>query len=280
MKNELAILFSGGTDSTLAAALMAEKFEKIHLITYDRFGFFASDNTKLNVLKLQDKFGQDRFIHHIIKIDKITKWIFYERYLYNLKKHKFFVLSICGLCKLAMHLRTVIYCLDNGINNVCDGANKGMNVFPAQMKEVLLMIKDMYAQFGINYINPVFNFEEPQDSSFYDRLGFEKIFDSFKKDDSYYEKKKNTTGYKLFELGLMPSDNVKGSKLDRSMQSRCFQLVLFNVFALSYYIPTYGSKKYQEKTVEFCKDKINVCLIRLREYINEKNKSKLFCLIE
>ena len=54
-RNETATLFSGGTDSTLTAALMADKFDKIHLITYDRFAFSSVMNPMVNVKKLRDK---------------------------------------------------------------------------------------------------------------------------------------------------------------------------------------------------------------------------------
>jgi len=231
-KKEIVVLYSGGTDSTLTAALMAEEFEKISLVTYDRFGFFSTTNTELNFQKLKSKFSKVKFTHHIIGIDKLSKYVFYEHYLRNFIKHRFFLLSTCGLCKLAMHIRTIVFCLENKISNVCDGANKGMRLFPAQMKRVIEETKKMYAKFGINYMNPVFDFQEPENLDFIDRLQLERVLPVQKEEeeDSTPDPKKMTVGCKLFDLGLMPSENVKGTKLDKKMQARCFQFILFNKY--------------------------------------------------
>lgn len=61
--NELALLFSGGTDSTYTAALMGQRYERVHLITYDRLGFLNTKNSQKNALLLKNRFGQGEFIH-------------------------------------------------------------------------------------------------------------------------------------------------------------------------------------------------------------------------
>ena len=61
-----------------------------------------------------------------------------------------------------------------------------MYLEPAQMENVIRELKKMYAQFNIEYANPVFNFEGPQDTGFADRLHLERIFsdqkDSFSRE--------------------------------------------------------------------------------------------------
>ncbi|MCK4917222.1 MAG: hypothetical protein KAS51_03290 [Candidatus Omnitrophica bacterium] len=278
--DEIVLLYSGGTDSTLTAVLMAEKFRRVHLITYDRLGLFSIINSKVNVKKLKNKFGEKKFTHRIIKINKLSKYVFYERYLLNFIKYRFFLLSICGLCKLAMHIRTVVFCLDNKIYNVCDGANKGMDIFPAQMKEIIKEITDMYLNFGIKYINPVFDFDGDQDTGFVDRLHFEKIFSDVDKDKSVIEEKKRTTNNELFKMGLMPSGNVKGTELDRRMQSRCFQFILFNIFVRWYYLYNHSYQQYKETTIEFYREKIDFFAELLNDYIEKGKKSRMGKLIE
>ncbi len=275
---EIAVLFSGGTDSLLAAALMAEKFARVHLITYQRFGFFSIENSKLNVEKLKDKFGKDKFTHQIINIDKLSKYIFYERYFRNLIKYRFFLLSNCGLCKLAMHIRSILFCLDNKIENICDGANKNMDIFPAQMSSVVDEIKNMYRKFGIFYQTPVFEFDEPGGLSLADKLNLGKIFPGEKESRANKEEIKKTAGYELFRLGLMPKVNVKGSKLDKKMQARCFQLVLFNIFVRWYYMYNRSYKQYECATLEFFKDKIAFFIILISRYRENKAASRLYKL--
>lgn len=278
--NETVIMFSGGTDSTLAAALEAKKFDRVHLLTYDRFGLFSVGNSQLNVLKLKDKFGQDKFISHIVKIDKLTEYVFYERYLHNLRRHGFFLLSICGLCKLAMHIRTLIFCIDNDIGNVSDGANQGMYLFPEQTETIIEELKQLYNKFGITYNNPVFNYAPPENIGFADRFHLESILKETDPQKPSMKIKARTTGCTLHKMGLMPAENVKGTELDRKMQPRCFQFILFNIFIKWYYLYDHSYEEYVQANVKLYRDKISHLTGALEDYVQKKKNNRFANLIE
>ncbi|MFH1619953.1 MAG: hypothetical protein ABIG11_08625 [bacterium] len=279
--NEVVLLYSGGTDSTLAACLLAEKYDKVRLITFKRFGLFSVTNPMTNVAKLKARYGQDRFSHEIISVDGIFRKVSYDRFFTNLSRHGFFLLSTCGLCKLAMHVRALIYCLEQGIRHVSDGANKGMNLFPDQQPGVIGMIRAMYAKFGIDYSNPVFEFEGPQDIEFADLFHLERIPGlAAERNPAFMENKKQTAGYKLYEMGMMPSDNVKGTALDRGMQLRCFQLILFKTWLHWYYLPFAGMDRYVREGDNFFREKINRFTALLEEYREKGHLSKLAKYVE
>jgi predicted subunit of tRNA(5-methylaminomethyl-2-thiouridylate) methyltransferase len=272
---EIAVLYSGGTDSTCAAALAADGFERIHLLTYSRFGVFCAKNTELNVSKLRDKFGKDKFIHRVMNIDRLFKEMSYSGYMPALVKHGFFLLTTCGLCKLAMHMRTLAYCLDNKISYVCDGANKNMDYSPDQMRELTVELKALYARYNIEYTVPVYEFSHPDDIGWLDKLGVSGLMErKEKKEDGAV-----TTGEQLFKMGIFPSKNMKGTREDRRMQARCFQLVLSNIFAHWLYIPDHGLEKYKKKCVEFYKEKIAYFNGLIVEYVRDKSKSRFYRLI-
>ena len=273
---EVVLLYSGGTDSTLAACLLAEKYDKVRLLTFKRFGLFSAANSLSNVARLKARYGQDRFSHEIIPIDGIFRKVSYDRFFTNLFKHGFFLLSTCGLCKLAMHVRALIYCLEEGIRNVSDGANKGMNLFPDQQPGVIAMIRAMYAKFGIDYSNPVFEFEGPQDIEFADRFHLERIPDlAAERDAAFAENKKKTTGHRLYEMGMMPSDNVKGTAQDRGMQPRFFQFILFNTWLHWYYLPFADMDRYVREGDSFFLEKIDRFTALLKEYRAKGHLSEL-----
>ena len=53
IKNKQAVIhYSGGTDSNCVVCLKANEFEKIHLLSYKRFGIFQTKNIETNVKKL------------------------------------------------------------------------------------------------------------------------------------------------------------------------------------------------------------------------------------
>lgn len=279
--NEAVLLYSGGTDSTLAACLLAEKFDKVRLITFKRFGLFAAGNSGTNVGKLKARYGNERFSHEILPVDAIFHKVSYDRYFTNLFKYGFFLLSTCGLCKLAMHVRVLIYCLEHGVCHVSDGANKGMNLFPDQQPGFIGMIRGMYAKFGIDYSNPVFEFEGPQDSEFADRFQLERVPGlAVQRDAAFLENKKKTTGYKLYELGMASSANIKGTEQDRGMQQRCFQLILFNTWLQWYYLPFSDKDRYVREGDAFFRSKIERFTTLLEEYQALGQRSKLARYVE
>lgn len=275
LKDNAVLLYSGGTDSTLSAVLLLEKVNTVHLLTFSRKGIFSAQNAELNAKKLMNKYP-GRFVHKIIDVDKLFAFISYENYFRNLFRYGFFNLTTCGLCKLAMHLRAAIYCIDNQIDEIADGANNGMYMFPDQQRGYLDLLKEYYSKIGINYENPVFDFDAPSDIDFVDRFRLEEIPGLKDYDQSTKESRKKTTGYKLYELGIMPSENVKGTEMDRRMQPRCFQFVLFNIWLFWYYLPFKGMDDYRKEVLIFYRDKFERVFNMISEYKEKKEKSKIY----
>ena len=269
----VAILFSGGTDSTLTAAMLQENFEKVHLVTYDRFGFHATDNTAVQTQALKEKYGEDRFVHTFLNVDKLFQHVSYENYFENIKKHGLFNLSTCGLCKLSMHVRTIKYCIDNDVYFVADGANQAMTMEPAQMKPVIDEMKRMYAHFGITYFNPVFEMDGPEDKDFINKSNAKLLARESDYSVASFENEK-TPGFRLYKMGLAPSPNVKGSDYDKKRQPRCFQFIIFNIFALKYFMANKTYEEYTDLTTKFYSDKIK-SMIKLIENRNDKKVKEM-----
>ncbi|MDD5560808.1 MAG: hypothetical protein PHT50_01555 [Candidatus Omnitrophica bacterium] len=273
----IVILYSGGVDSTAASVMMAKQFDQIHLLSFTRLGLFNIERINLNVRLLEAKFGRDKFCHVIININKLFKMISYARYFQGLRKYGFFLLSTCGLCKLSMHIRTLIYCLDNGIHFVADGANKNMSYFPDQTTEYINEVKDLYARFKINYLNPVYDFDCPErDIDWMHKLR-NNIYDASENDSLT---KKNTTSQFLLDEGILNIPNAKAEKINQNTQARCFQLVLYNIFLYWYFLPTYGDKKYKQFIYDFYKERIQRLSNMLADYQNERGRSLLHRYLE
>ena len=219
--DKILCLYSGGFDSTLAAYFAAKKAKVIYLITYERFGLFSSKRAVYNLLRLKKRFSHTKFIHKIVNFEREYRNISYNNFFSDLLNFGFITLSVCGLCKLAMHWKTIKLCKNYDLDVVYDGSNKTSEIFPAQNKYILLdALKGLYGEHSITYENPAYN------------LDTQKI---------------------LFKEKMIPSDRLKGTIKD--IQPFCSQQLLFARFA-NYYLNKYSFKKYEQKVKKYYDQKI------------------------
>lgn len=218
------IHFSGGSDSTLAAALFAQRFDKVHLITYDRFSFIgAVDYTAVNYKRLCAAYGDERFERVVLPLGRWHKEICYERYAYFARKYKLAVTAL-AFCKLAMHWRSAVYCLERGIKTVGDGAVPYMNAYPDQNKRIALeSLERFYRSFGLAYENPVYDMAESVEE-------------------------------RLYDLGVTETPRMRGTAQDK--QVYYVEQVLFALF-LKYYVDAHGWDAYEAVLRELFAEKID-----------------------
>jgi hypothetical protein len=226
--DSVAILFSGGTDSTCVAARMAETHAQVHLLTFYEHATRSSTNPVGNVELLKAHFPKTSFVHHLFSVDALVRHFSYERYLRNVREHGLLMLATPGFSSLSWHTRTITYCMDHDITEVADGLTRELMHFPGHMDEVVEQIRLLYERFGIRYHNPVREWPTPRDQQFIDKVLVNR-HEEFNFGGMAQERR--TTGRYLFELGLFPSDNVKGSRFDQSMQHDCYPFGIYNVLA-------------------------------------------------
>ena len=233
---EVSILFSGGSDSTLAAAYCCQQFKKVHLLTFHHSGMSYSEKSKVNVKRLQEKFGEDRITHKLIEIEETFQKLYYRNYLRNLKNYgTFLAAATCNICQLAMHTQTIIYNLKNNIHFTCDGyKEEKKHVYVIMSKQGKKLLKEFYGKYGMNYDNPI-----------YDIL---------------------RTDWELYDLGITPKRNVKFpyEKLEYTAQHSCFHGILTNAYILGYFYPLHRGIN-SSKWIEYLKEKLETA----KKYIEE-----------
>lgn len=256
-EDEVTVLYSGGTDSTLAAALMCMRFRKVRLLTYRTSVMSHLENTKLNVKLLQKKFGRDKITHELIDSDKIFRMLYRGNYLQDVKKYKTYLSAcLCFSCNLSWHVKTIIYDIENNIHFTCDGERYEKPPLWAElMPEVLQMVRDLYKEYSITYENPVYNIKR--------------------------------TDWKLFELGITSEKNVKLDSFSRvvkgysrdpwkrwhATQQHCSGGIVGALFLSCYFVPLYGQKVNEKIGIEYYKDKIDVCRKHIENYLRNKKLS-------
>ena len=237
-----AILFSGGTDSTCTAAVLAEVFKTVHLITFYDISNINSPLPIENVKRLKKAFPDTTFIHVKINTDKLIKHLSFSKYFTYLLKYKLISTANCFYIPLSWHIRTLIYCLEHKITTVADGLTKELLYLPGHMEKFLREVTSLYTQFEIQHQNTVREWEIPEEQSIMDRFvvdqhGF--LFPSEEKEKKF----KKTTGQYLYKKNILPHPNVKGSVFDKQMQHDCYPFVLYKILIFWVYlkIMTYNS---------------------------------------
>ena len=155
--NKAFLLFSGGIDSTYTAVKLADKYDKLILITYRTPGMINLHLAEQTARKIKNLF-RDKIEHRTIDIREyisLSRGNIIKCIADNLKYHFFY--SWCLGCKLGMHLRTIELCHQEGINTVLDGSNIYDSHALEQHKECEDFFETLYTENGIKFLSPFYN---------------------------------------------------------------------------------------------------------------------------
>jgi hypothetical protein len=165
LKNEAAVMFSGGIDSLLASVVLLDKYDKVHLITFDK-GYleFGVKNNLPNVERLKQTFGEDRITHEIIEIKKFVKRISVKKIFKDRKKYNLEIRWCVG-CRLGMNTGGLIYALEHDLLGYADGSNREQipsaeNIVGTaeNYPSIVNGLKKFAAEYAVQFLTPTYEF--------------------------------------------------------------------------------------------------------------------------
>lgn len=158
-ESHVAIMFSGGTDSTLAAARMLDRYDQVTLVTCDPGYLFFMDNVKVHARALEDRFGRRRVRHVILPMKHVADKILFGEVSRDLARYAFHMASlVCLGCRLSMHAAALAFCLEERIPFIADGSVAIQNAIPEQMATTLSRNRRFYFErFGIWHQSPIYD---------------------------------------------------------------------------------------------------------------------------
>jgi hypothetical protein len=169
-RNEIALMFSGGIDSTATAIMLTERYERIHLVTYrNGYGHYYHHRTQKRVDELNRALG-NRFVHTLISTKSYFDEITVNNVLADYRQYRSGFIWFMG-CKMAMHMRSAIYCMENGLRFMTDGSNEDTNEMVEQMLISLTLIRFFYEQYGIHFGTPVYEVRRDASRQLIKKLG-------------------------------------------------------------------------------------------------------------
>ncbi|NOZ02602.1 MAG: hypothetical protein GXP54_12030 [Deltaproteobacteria bacterium] len=152
--NQVSLMFSGGVDSTTAALRLAEKYDRVHLLTFrNGYGHYRLNRTRKRVKELKRHAG-DRFVHHMESVQPLFEMMLADALEDYRRAGSGFVW--CLGCKMAMHTQSVLYNLRHGIREMTDGSSQSTGEMVEQMLLAVYMVREFYEHYGIEYRTPVY----------------------------------------------------------------------------------------------------------------------------
>lgn len=238
-KAHAAVLFSGGTDSTLAAAQMLDECDKVTLLTFDPGFLLFINNTKVHAKKLQARFGKDRVDHQIIDIRHFIREILGVDVKADLREYGFNMSSlVCLGCRLSMHSFAIYWCLKNGVPYLADGSIRAQSTIPEQMESVIRRNRRFYSQeYGIRHFSPIYEESE--------------------------------SDQRLDELGISGKKRLKKQFILFDTQATCVFGVPADVYGRLFYGGLVGDTREQDSE-QYCAEKYPIMQDVIREYVGKE----------
>lgn len=149
VKKEAVVLFSGGIDCSLATLVLRKEGYYIHLLHYEHGASISNGLHRIRYKELENVVGKGK----IFLKELSHRGLFRKLSLANIESDfsKYQTNLVCLGCRLAMHIETIIYCLQNNIHVVADGSVKYQNDFPEQNSIALKWFKNLYNYYDIEY---------------------------------------------------------------------------------------------------------------------------------
>lgn len=166
---DIAILFSGGTDSVSLYALCMKgmmpgipKAKRVHLLHmlngFSRFHDFPKNRLEVVKRILLSQIPDNPPETHYIELDvgRLFQGLWLDRYeelmpMFGGKN------LVCVACKLAMHTASILYCTENLVSLLLVGYAKKQNYFPEQTPVFMEKIREFSLKYGIDCRFPFYD---------------------------------------------------------------------------------------------------------------------------
>jgi hypothetical protein len=170
MQQELAILYSGGTDSLALYALASAGHHPglarpvgIHLlhmlngmgrfVDFPRNRFLTAQKILLANAADPEKIPAAEMVE--LDMGRLFQGLWLDRYEEMMPRYNGKNL-VCVACKLGMHARAIIYCHEHLVPHFVAGYTKKQDHYPEQTPVFMEKIKELSTRFGISTTFPVY----------------------------------------------------------------------------------------------------------------------------
>ena len=167
----IVLLFSGGIDSTMTACQLAQSYDRVDLLTFkNEYGHYHISRTAKRAKEL-DRHFPNTFTHRIESVRDLFETLVLDTLQEDYKRFGSGFVWCMG-CKLAMHTKTIIHCIEHGILEAADGSSFDTSEMVEQMPTSVAKIRSFYCENDITFENPVYKQKRSDSIRALSEMGF------------------------------------------------------------------------------------------------------------
>jgi hypothetical protein len=138
--------------------MMLGEFRRVALFVADPGWLFRLDRTRVHYEALRRRYGGDRVQYVLCDAREQIREVLLADPLRDLRAYGFNLTTmICLGCRLSMHARAIIHCLETGTPYLADGSTRRQAQVSEQLESVLDRHRRFYsAEFGVVHASPIY----------------------------------------------------------------------------------------------------------------------------
>ena len=162
MLEKVAVMYSGGVDSTVVASKVAGEAKRVYLITClshchllpkDTLG--TPEHMVPRIAWLREKHPQTEFIHVLLQTKKLQEFFWNRFVIQDLLTVGLWRNLPCSCCSPANFGSVLVYCIKNKIGDLFWGGNVMMAGFPYQHPACVEQLTAFSKSYGVQLHSPV-----------------------------------------------------------------------------------------------------------------------------
>lgn len=152
----VAILFSGGRDSTLAAIKAHRKGLFLHLLSFESgLGYGGAPLRAHRLREMEERWGDEAFIHRSVPTYGLTRQICFLDIVSDIVADRIQLILLGEF--MAMLTSALAYCKEHALGSLAFGAVRYQSTLAEQQPMAIERFRDICAGYGISFDTPVYD---------------------------------------------------------------------------------------------------------------------------
>lgn len=155
-QSDVAILFSGGRDSTLAAIKAHRQGRYLHLLSFESgLGYAGSALRSVRLREMQECWSDQAFVHRTVPTYGLTRQVCFVDIVSDILEDRIQLILLGEF--LAMLAAGIYYCKEYALDKLAFGAVRYQSALAEQQPRAIQCFRDICGRYEITFETPVYD---------------------------------------------------------------------------------------------------------------------------